>query len=319
MAHYSFHSAAANILLVLKDKSEFLIEKKKVKSLVMSSYNNIGHIIHEKAFMNWGLWDKKLSKEYNLIEINFSGLSKNRDNYSQLLNYYIVRPLVFLNYTNKVLLDIGCGNGVGLRMNSQLLKTRYALGIDITNKVVLNAKNQFKKKNEIEYIQADAENLPIKSNSIDIITNLESSHLYPSFNLFLTEVERVLVRGGFFCYADFLVDNIPQSKIIEQYVKSSGHFRIILKKNISSKVRSSIFNRLIVNENIFCKRAKNVLFNKKTNFTEEFISYTLAGGALFLPRWKRWFKNPILKNFFKTLPNVRNKNNKYFYYLIQKV
>jgi SAM-dependent methyltransferase len=48
----------------------------------------------------------------------------------------------------------------------------------------------------------DAENLPFNDSSFDVVVNVESSHCYPSFEKFLSEVRRVLRPGGHFLYTD---------------------------------------------------------------------------------------------------------------------
>lgn len=44
--------------------------------------------------------------------------------------------------------------------------------------------------------------MPFSENTIDIILNVESSHLYNDINRFLKEVMRVLKPGGYLCWAD---------------------------------------------------------------------------------------------------------------------
>ncbi len=56
----------------------------------------------------------------------------------------------------------------------------------------------------LEFVQGDAEDLPFPDESFDAVINVESSHLYPHFPVFLTEVARVLRPGGNFLYTDWL-------------------------------------------------------------------------------------------------------------------
>lgn len=68
--------------------------------------------------------------------------------------------------------------------------------MDLVSKLVLNANSNFYKENSINYISSDAENLPLANESFDIVTNLESSHLYPQIEHF-SEVDRILIPEGF--------------------------------------------------------------------------------------------------------------------------
>lgn len=54
----------------------------------------------------------------------------------------------------------------------------------------------------IRLMEGRAERLPIRDASVDILLNVESSHLYADMDAFLREVFRVLKPGGYFCWAD---------------------------------------------------------------------------------------------------------------------
>jgi len=55
---------------------------------------------------------------------------------------------------------------------------------------------------KVTFLRGDAECLPFRSETFDVVVNLESSHCYPHFDQFLEEVHRVLRPQGIFCYAD---------------------------------------------------------------------------------------------------------------------
>jgi SAM-dependent methyltransferase len=54
----------------------------------------------------------------------------------------------------------------------------------------------------LEFRTGDAENIPYPDEFFDGVVNVESSHCYPNFERFATEVHRVLVPGGRFAIAD---------------------------------------------------------------------------------------------------------------------
>lgn len=315
----SYSQAANQLGFAVTRKCVDTSEIKLIKRLVQDSYNSWAHMIYDKSFLNWGLWDKTIYKEYQELDFDFSTLCRVQDIYSQTLLYSLIRPLVKASFFNKKLLDIGCGNGIGLKVCSQLLKTEYALGIDLVNKLVSNAHGNFHHENKVNFIQSDAENLPLIDESFDIITNLESSHLYPKIEHFFSEVARVLSPGGYFCYADIHVMEKQQARKLDEFVQSQPHLKIIQKVNITKLVQASIYQRLIINEAVLYKNAQSLFGDDKEKLLTEFSSLAYAMGLPFLPWWRIWFKNPILRPLAKDARKNKFWGKKYFfYYLLQK-
>ena len=52
-------------------------------------------------------------------------------------------------------------------------------------------------------MQGDAQNLPLEDKTYDVVLNVESSHRYPDFKSFLSEVSRLLKPDGYFLFTDF--------------------------------------------------------------------------------------------------------------------
>ncbi|HAT8251665.1 TPA: class I SAM-dependent methyltransferase [Legionella pneumophila] len=296
------------------------LDAKFIKSNIQESYQSWANVLYDRVFLNWGLCDKKIYRELSSLNFDFSTVGFFPHVYGQSLLFYLIRPLIKIHFFNKRLLDVGCGNGVGLKISSELLKTRYALGIDLVNKLVTNSNNNFYIEDKINYMQADAENMAIANESFDIVTNLESSHLYPQIEHFFSEVERVLAPNGFFCYADVNFDVKRQAERFETFVKTRKNLRIIEKHNITKMIQASIYQRLIVNEKGFYQLAQYLLGPDKINYTSELANVASSMGLMFLPWWRIRFKNPALQALGKFARRCKHWNKKYyFYYLIQKI
>lgn len=296
-------------------------EVKLIKNQVQDSYKSFAHIIFDKSFLNWGLWDKQLYNEYALLNFDFSKICNIQDIYCPLLIYNLIRPLINSHFFDKRLLEVGCGNGIGLKVSSELLKTKYALGVDLTQELVIHANHNFYLQDKINYIQSDAEYLPIENNSFDIITNLESSHLYPQIELFFSEVERILTPGGFFCYSDINIKDKSQAPKLEEFIKKNKTLKVIQKIDITRMVQSAIYNRLIVNEEKILPYISYMLGNDEDRIESELPDFVSSMGLAFLPWWFFLFKKSSLRQLAKKerKKNIIYGKKYYFYYLIQKV
>ncbi len=312
----------ANILINKVLDSPPIVDGKEnllAKKTVQEGYTFIATNIYNKTFLNWGLWDKKLYKEYCDLHYNFSTLCPYQDPLSPLLLYFVLRPLIQQFFFNKRILDVGPGNGISLKMSSQLLKTNYALGIDLTYQLVCNASNNFYTENKLNFIQGDAEHLPLENESFDLITNIESSHLYPHIELFFAEVFRVLTPGGFFCYSDLERPNKLQSERFDAFLESRKDLRIIMKQDITKLVQNAIYMRLITNEKKFTQNCVSMFGTEPNILAVETRFLAASMGIGFLPWWKV-LRNPVIRSIAKAArADLHWPKKHYFYYPIQKI
>lgn len=172
-------------------------------------------------FMNYGY-----SKENQKIDIEKED-EKNR--YSIQL-YNLVATGVDIRGKN--ILEVGCGRGGGLSFINRYLIPDKVTGIDLNKKAIGFCKEHYKEKNST-FLQANAQKLPFKDNSFDVIINIESAHRYPQADLFIHEVYRVLKDEGYFLFADF--DNAKNLKILEKHMENV-QFKFIKKEQITNEV-----------------------------------------------------------------------------------
>ena len=101
----------------------------------------------------------------------------------------------------KRVLEVGCGHGGGA---SYLTRTHHPAsytGLDLNPAGIAFCSKRHPLPN-LEFVHGNAEDLPFPDESFDALINVESSHCYPQFRVFLAEVARVLCPGGHFLYAD---------------------------------------------------------------------------------------------------------------------
>jgi SAM-dependent methyltransferase len=100
------------------------------------------------------------------------------------------------------LLEVGCGRGGGAAYVARALGPRRVVAVDLSPRAIALASGRFAQPN-LSFQEGDAERLPFPDGAFDVVLNVESSHCYGRFDLFLREVRRVLRPGGHFVYADF--------------------------------------------------------------------------------------------------------------------
>ncbi len=102
----------------------------------------------------------------------------------------------------KQVLEVSCGHGGGASHLARAFGPAAYTGLDLNPAGIAFCRKRHDVAG-LDFIQGDAENLPFPGESFDAVINVEASHCYPRFPVFLSEVRRVLKPGGRFLYADF--------------------------------------------------------------------------------------------------------------------
>ncbi len=170
---------------------------------------------------------KRLNNEYTMLHYPFYG--NESDSFIQaqrnLTDYCIslLKPV-----KNKVILEIGCGNGV----QAMYINAKYGplkiTGVDLSAANIEIANSERERINcdnhNIQFLVDDAQNLSqIGSDSIDILLNIESAFHYPDKSAFLKEVCRVLKPGGQYLIADILSTGKRKKGFMKIWSKSMVH------------------------------------------------------------------------------------------------
>jgi SAM-dependent methyltransferase len=99
-------------------------------------------------------------------------------------------------------LEVSCGHGGGASWLTRTLSPAHYTGIDL-NRTGIEFCQRRHRIGNLDFLEGDAQNLMFADHTFDAVLNVEASHCYPDFPLFLAEVARVLRPGGHFLYADF--------------------------------------------------------------------------------------------------------------------
>jgi len=107
-----------------------------------------------------------------------------------------------------ILLDIGCGTGWAVRRAASMVGSRGgARGIDLSGKMIENAKKASRGIANVEFTQGNAEALPFADESFDRVMCTMSFHHYLNPSKAVSEIARVLKCTGKVCIVDPTADN----------------------------------------------------------------------------------------------------------------
>ncbi|WP_163528192.1 class I SAM-dependent methyltransferase [Halobacillus ihumii] len=117
-------------------------------------------------------------------------------------------------------LDIATGGGHVARQLSPDVRTVFAT--DLTEQMLENTASHLSSFDNIHYVIADAEELPFLNSSFDIVTCRIAPHHFPHPERFISEVQRVVKKGGYF----LMIDNIaPEDDKLDHFYNTLEKMR----------------------------------------------------------------------------------------------
>ncbi len=121
---------------------------------------------------------------------------------------------LFPIHPGSVILDVGCGTGFDLYIAAQLTGPEGRVyGVDLTEAMVLRARQNLKKAGIVnaEVQQVNSESLPFEKSTFDVVISNGVINLSPQKETLFREINRVLKPGGWFGFADVVLEqDLPQ-------------------------------------------------------------------------------------------------------------
>ncbi len=113
-----------------------------------------------------------------------------------------------------VILDVGCGAGFDLSVAARLTGPEGMVhGVDLTEAMAARARENLHKAGiaNVRVQQVGSESLPFKDNTFDAVISNGVINLSPDKETLFCEINRVLKPGGWFGFADVVLEKeLPQ-------------------------------------------------------------------------------------------------------------
>ncbi len=198
-------------------------------------------------YMNMNRTLKRLSGEYTMLHYPMEG-EKNHTFIQGQKNLTDFCISLLGDIKGKHLLEVGCGNGVQAAYIHTTRDPGFTTGIDLEPLNIEIARKQIESENlsNILFLVDDAQKLEqIRSETVDMVINIESAFHYPEKEAFLDQVARVLKPDGRFLVADLLTTKRSSGTGIRKLWKS----RMVLHHWNSDRYREQFeASPLTVNE-----------------------------------------------------------------------
>lgn len=131
----------------------------------------------------------------------------------------------------KVVLDVASGAGYGTNLIAS--KAKFVTGVDYSKDAIEYSQNLYKSKN-LEFICGDAQNLPIKDKSVDVVISLETIEHLKEPEQFVKEVKRVLKPGGKFIVSTPNDDEYIEGNEFHLHEFHLDELKMLIKKHFKS-------------------------------------------------------------------------------------
>lgn len=119
--------------------------------------------------------------------------------------------------SGKIVLDIASGEGYGSHILSE--KALKVIGVDIDVETIKSSREKYL-KNNLKFLVGSADNIPVESNSIDVVVSFETLEHHDKHEEMLLEIKRVLKHDG------VLIMSSPDKKYYSDLTGQKNPFHV---------------------------------------------------------------------------------------------
>ena len=112
--------------------------------------------------------------------------------------------------------DLGCGVGWATRVLAQQASRGLVLGVDLSDRMIAQARTGYRNPHNALFLVADAASLPCADEFFNSLLSVESIYYYPDLEGAFSEVHRILRPGG---RAFFLITYYKENVYSHEWAK----------------------------------------------------------------------------------------------------
>jgi ubiquinone/menaquinone biosynthesis C-methylase UbiE len=135
-------------------------------------------------------------------------------------------------------LEVGCGAGITSRYIAKKYNVEVT-AIDINKKMIEKAKERSKEISNLKYMVADAQKLPFKSNSFDIVFCQSVIAFVPKKQKAINEFKRVLKKGAYMALNEATWKRDPPKKLLDYFSITVGDAKFLKKQGYISLLKKA--------------------------------------------------------------------------------
>jgi malonyl-CoA O-methyltransferase len=109
-----------------------------------------------------------------------------------------------------VIIDLGCGTGVGLASLKRSFRKAQVMGLDLSRGMLARARGHARLTRPIRLVEADLAALPIAAHSADLVFSNLALPWVERWDRVFEDVSRVLKPGGMFLFSMYGAGSLPQ-------------------------------------------------------------------------------------------------------------